>query len=85
MTARLVVAGVVVLERARSTLREHWRRLLVGAFVGWALASVLGAAAIVGVELELGRGVSDTVAIVLVYGGIAAGMLVAYALRAERG
>ena len=66
---------------------RYWRRILVGAFVGWLFAVVLGAVALAFLELEdvISRSTSDSLAIVIVLGGVALGAFGAYAIRPSRG
>jgi hypothetical protein len=69
-----------------AALARYWRRILVGAFVGWFAAVVLGAVALALLEVGgvITRSTSDALAIVIVLGGTALGALSAYALRAPR-
>jgi hypothetical protein len=65
---------------------RYWRRILVGAFVGWLVAVVLGAVALALLELEdvISQSTSDGLAIVIVLGGVGLGALGAYAIRPSR-
>jgi hypothetical protein len=85
MVTGLLIAGVVWIASARAHARRHWRRLLLGAFVGWALASVVGACALVAIELETGHEVPAAGPIAFVYAGIAAGAVTAYKARRADG
>ena len=38
--------------RLRGAVREHWKRILVGAFVGWLFAVIGGAIALASLELH---------------------------------
>jgi len=79
--ARVLVSLVVLAGSLRDVVRAHWRRLLVGAFVGWATATVLGAVLLALATPVLAGRSSDAVAVGLVYGGILLGVVTAYALR----
>jgi hypothetical protein len=74
--------------RLRSAVRQHWRRIVVGAAVGWVFAVVGGAFALATLEFHhlISPSTSDEVGIVLVLYGVGLGALNAYALRpsAER-
>jgi hypothetical protein len=69
-------------------VRQHWKRILVGAFVGWIFAVIGGAFALAWLEFQqvITRSTSDELGIVLVLYGVGLGALNAYALRpaAER-
>lgn len=69
-----------------AALGRYWRRILVGAFVGWFAAVVLGAVALALLEVGevISRTTSDALAIVIVLGGTGLGALSAYAMRAPR-
>jgi hypothetical protein len=69
--------------RLRGAVHAHWKRILVGAFVGWLLAVLGGAFALAYLEfLEvISRSTADDLGIVLVLYGIGLGALNAYALR----
>lgn len=64
-------------------VREHWRRILVGAFVGWLVAVVAGAIALAALEAHHvnSRPTSDDLGIVVVLYGVGIGALNAYAYR----
>ena len=66
-----------------SGVREHWKRILVGAVVGWVFAVVGGAFALASLEFHhlISRATSDELGIVLVLYGVGIGALNAYALR----
>lgn len=85
MTARLLVAGVMWAAAARDTARRHWRRLLLGATIGWALASLAGAVLVVVLEPYEPAVASTAAALVFVYAGILAGAVSAYAVRRDDG
>jgi hypothetical protein len=69
--------------RLRAAVRLHWRRIVVGAFVGWVFAVVGGAFALASLEFHhlIGQTTSDELGIVLVLYGVGLGALNAYALR----
>jgi hypothetical protein len=69
--------------RLRGALRTHWKRILVGAFVGWVFAVIGGAFALASLEFHqlITRSTSDELGIVLVLYGVGIGALNAYALR----
>jgi hypothetical protein len=74
--------------RLRSAVRRHWKRIVVGAAVGWVFAVIGGAFALASLEFHhvISPSTSDEVGIVLVLYGVGLGALNAYALRpsAER-
>ena len=82
---RVAVVALVWLELVRDALRRHWRRLLVGAVVGWALASVLGAVVLFLLEPYTELAASQVSAVVFVFAGIAIGAVAAYAARRDDG
>ena len=69
--------------RMRAGVRVHWKRILIGAFVGWLIAVVGGAFALAGLEVEgiVSTATSDDLGIVIVLYGVGIGALNAYALR----
>jgi NADH:ubiquinone oxidoreductase subunit 5 (subunit L)/multisubunit Na+/H+ antiporter MnhA subunit len=69
--------------RLRTALRQHWKRILVGAFVGWLFAVIGGAIALASLELHhiISRATSDELGIVVVLYGVGVGALNAYAFR----
>jgi NADH:ubiquinone oxidoreductase subunit 5 (subunit L)/multisubunit Na+/H+ antiporter MnhA subunit len=69
--------------RLRAAIRQHWKRILLGAFVGWIFAVVGGAFALASLEFHrvIGETTSDELGIVLVLYGVGIGALNAYALR----
>jgi hypothetical protein len=71
--------------RFRGAVRQHWKRILVGAFVGWLFAVVGGAFALASLEFHnvISRATSDELGIVLVLYGVGIGALYAYVLRPE--
>ncbi len=75
-------------ERLRSAMRQHWKRVLMGAFVGWIFAVIGGAFALASLEFHglVSTTTSDELGIVIVLYGVGIGALNAYNFRpaAER-
>ena len=69
--------------RFRTAVRQHWRRILLGAVVGWVFAVIGGAFALASLEFHnvISRNTSDDLGIVLVLYCVGVGALNAYALR----
>ena len=69
--------------RLRSAVRQHWKRILVGAAIGWAFAVVGGAFALAGLEVRgvVSRNTSDELGIVIVFYCMGLGALNAYTFR----
>ncbi len=69
--------------RLRGALHQHWKRILVGAFVGWLFAVIGGAIALASLELHdvISRATSDELGIVFVLYGVGVGALNAYTFR----
>ena len=69
--------------RLQAAVRHHWRRILVGALVGWVFAVVGGAFALASLEFHhiITPTTSDELGIVLVLFCVGVGALNAYALR----
>ena len=66
-----------------AALSRYWRRILVGALVGWVVAVVGGALILAALEYQgvVSRSTSDWLGVATVLGGTALGALIAYALR----
>ena len=69
--------------RLRAAVRQHWKRILVGAFVGWLFAVVGGAIALAALEFHdvISRTTSDDLGVILVLYGVGLGALNAYTFR----
>ena len=69
--------------RLRTAFRQHWKRILVGAFVGWLFAVVGGAIALAALEFHdvISRPTSDDLGVILVLYGVGLGALNAYSFR----
>ena len=74
---------LLAFHRLRAATREHWKRVLAGAFVGWLFAVVGGAFALASLEFHglVSSTTSDELGIVIVLYGVGIGALNAYALR----
>jgi hypothetical protein len=74
---------LTAIERFRRAVKQHWRRILAGAFVGWAFAVVGGAFALASLEFWgfISRATSDDLGIATVLAGVGLGALLAYAGR----
>jgi hypothetical protein len=72
--------------RFRGAVRQYWRRVLVGAFVGWVFAVIGGAFALASLEFWglVSRGTSDSIGIATPLAGVGLGALIAYASRADQ-
>jgi hypothetical protein len=72
--------------RLRSAVRQHWKRILVGAAVGWVFAVVGGAFALASLEFHhvISPATSDELGIVLVLYGVGLGALNAYTFGPAR-
>ena len=75
--------GLLALIRLRGAVRHHWKRIVVGAAVGWVFAVVGGAFALASLEFHhiITPTTSDELGIVLVLFCVGVGALNAYALR----
>jgi hypothetical protein len=83
---RTYVSARIELTRFAEAVKDQWKRILIGAFIGWIIAVVVGAFVLVGLETEglLSHATSDDAAIVIVLYGVGIGALNAYALRPAR-
>ena len=70
-------------QRLGSAVRQHWKRVLAGAFVGWLFAVIGGAFALALLEFHgfVSRTTSDELGIVIVLYGVGIGALNAYTFR----
>lgn len=70
-------------QRLRSAAREHWKRVLAGALVGWLFAVVGGAFALASLEFHglVSGTTSDELGIVIVLYGVGVGALNTYTFR----
>jgi hypothetical protein len=80
---RAAVWSILAVGRLAAALRRHWKRVLLGAFVGWVVAVVGGAVALAALEVlgVVSRETSDALGIVIVFGGMGLGALISYALK----
>jgi hypothetical protein len=76
----------IELTRLTEAVRQYWKRILVGAFIGWIVAVVGGAFVLVGLEKEglLSKSTSDDAGIVIVLYCVGIGALNAYVFRPAR-
>ena len=83
---RVYVWVRIELTRLTDAVRQYWKRILVGAFIGWIVAVVGGAFALVGLEKEglLSQSTSDEAGIVIVLYCVGIGALNAYVFRPAR-
>ena len=72
-------------QRFRGAVGQYWKRILVGAFVGWVFAVVGGAFGLASLEFWgfVSQQTSDSLGIATVFAGLELGALVAYAGRDE--
>ena len=77
------VWSLLASERLRSAVRQHWKRVLAGAFLGWLFAVIGGAFALASLEFHglVSNSTSDELGIVIVLYGVGMGALNAYAFR----
>jgi hypothetical protein len=71
--------------RLRLAIRTYWKRILIGAFVGWLFAVVGGAFALASLEFHqvITRATSDELGVVIVLYGVGIGALNAYVFRPQ--
>lgn len=76
---------VGALVRLRGAVRVYWKRILVGAFVGWVFAVIGGAFALASLEFHqlITPSTSDGLGIILVLYGVGFGAIFAYVFRPE--
>jgi hypothetical protein len=69
--------------RLRGAVRTHWKRILVGAFVGWLFAVVGGAFALASLEFHhlISPDTSDGLGVIVVLYFVGLGALNAYVFR----
>jgi hypothetical protein len=81
----LLLWPVGALVRLRGAIRAQWKRILVGAFVGWIFAVVGGAFALASLEFHqlVSHETSDGLGVILVLYGVGFGALCAYVLRPQ--
>jgi len=81
--ARLLARAHLAVVAFAAAARRHWRRIAVGAFVGWLVSSVAGAFVLVWFESTglIDAETSPLVGAALVWGGMGVGALLAYAAR----
>lgn len=79
----LWVWSLLASQRLGSAVRQHWKRVLVGAFVGWLFAVIGGAFALASLEFHglVSSTTSDELGIVIVLYGVGIGALNAYTFR----
>jgi hypothetical protein len=77
---------VTAFVRLRGAVRQYWKRVLVGAFVGWVFAVIGGAFALANLEFWglVSENTSDTVGIATPLAGVGLGALIAYAGRSDQ-
>ena len=70
-------------ERLRDGVQTHWKRIVVGASLGWLLSVVVGAIALAALELHdvISSTTSDGLGIIIVLYGVGIGALNAYTFR----
>jgi drug/metabolite transporter superfamily protein YnfA len=83
---RTYVLARIELVRFADALREHWKRILLGAFVGWLFAVIGGAFALASLEFHhvVSNATSDELGIVIALYGVGIGALNAYTFRPAR-
>ena len=70
----------------RGAVRQYWKRVLVGAFVGWVFAVIGGAFALANLEFWglVSAHTSDSLGIATPLAGVGLGALIAYAGRSDQ-
>jgi hypothetical protein len=83
---RAYVWARIELARLVDALRGHWKRILLGAVVGWLFAVVGGAFALASLEFHhiVSNATSDELGIVIALYGVGIGALNAYTFRPAR-
>ena len=83
---RTYVWARIELARLADALREHWKRILLGALVGWLFAVIGGAFALASLEFHhvVSHATSDELGIVIALYGVGIGALNAYTFRPAR-
>jgi hypothetical protein len=83
---RIYVWARIELARLAEALRGHWKRILLGALVGWVFAVIGGAFALASLEFHhvVSHGTSDELGIVIALYGVGIGALNAYTFRPAR-
>lgn len=83
---RTYVWGRIESARFVDALRGHWKRILLGAVVGWLFAVVGGAFALASLEFHhvVSTATSDELGIVIALYGVGIGALNAYTFRPAR-
>ena len=73
------------LVRLRGAVHAHWRRILVGAFVGWVFAVIGGAFGLASLEFHhlISPATSDGLGVIIVLYGVGLGALLAYVFRPQ--
>ena len=71
--------------RMRGAIRVHWKRILIGAFVGWLFAVIGGAFALASLEFHhvITQTTSDELGVIIVLYGVGIGALNAYVFRPQ--
>lgn len=83
---RMYVWARIESGRLADALRGHWKRILLGAFVGWLFAVIGGAFALASLEFHhlVSTATSDELGIVIALYGVGIGALNAYTFRPAR-
>ena len=83
---RTYVWARIELIRLADALRGHWKRVLLGAVVGWLFAVIGGAFALASLEFHhvVSQATSDELGIVIALYGVGIGALNAYTFRPAR-